>query len=141
MGMDGLYRPAQHVGYTDNLGHLDASDRAAELAKKSSQINQHRTVDEVDKDPKERADGQRKQDQPKKDDVLEDELQDLLCSQFNITLQPDILYRFVYNEATERFELIDSSTGSVVLSLMPDAFIQVTENMRRNSGLITDQTA
>jgi hypothetical protein len=141
MGMDGLYRPSQSLGYTDSLGHLNAADRAKELSRQVNQVNAQRDVDAVNPDA---GDGKQDPDQrerPREDNAFAEALKDLFTREFNIEFLEDGQYHFAYNESTDRFELMDSQTGKILLALKPDEFIQVTENMRHQSGVITDRSA
>lgn len=142
MGMDGLFRPSQALGYTDTLGHLNAAERAKEDARQAHQVSQHREVDAIDKDPKQRQEGGRDEGgQPEKDTAFEEELKEVIIQQFNIDFVPGVVYRFVFNESNDKIELVDTSNQQVLLTLTPEAFIQVTANMRRNSGIMTDHSA
>lgn len=140
MGMDGLYRPSQAMGYTDALGHRDAADRAADSARQTPDIGQDEKVDAVNKDPQQREQGKRPPFRKKESDFGE-ELQDILAMQFDIAFDPTVIYRFSYNERTDRFELIDTMTGNTLLMLTPEAFLQVTQTMKRSAGMITDRSA
>lgn len=142
MGMDGLYRPSQMLGYMDSLGHLDAAERVLDELRQSNSVNQQRQVNAIHKDSdqeKEHRGGRKRQQN--KDDSLAGELKDLFVEVFNIEFQPDGLYRFWYNEAADKFELLDETSQTVLLALSPEEFLKVTQNIRRQSGIITDQTA
>lgn len=144
MGMDGLYRPSQALGYTDALGHLGAAERAAQQAKQSSQIDQNQSVDRIDKDPQQKEEHEgRENSSPKEeqDAVLAEELKEILALRFNIEFKLGIVYRLLFNRFTERFELVDTSVSRVILSLTSEAFLQVMADLEQTSGIISNRIA
>lgn len=142
MGMDGLYRPAQALGYTDPLGHLNASDMAAMRSRQSNQVNQNEEVQPVGEEQDNNNEEQNKDKQEKEDNnTFAEELKELLTLQFNLELDPDKVYRFNFNKLTERFELIDTSINVVLLSILPEDFFKITDNIHHNSGIISNRIA
>ena len=142
MGMDGLYRPSEALGYTDTLSFRDAATRAASQ-REETKINKVIEDDAVESVGPDAQHGQNRgqQENPDKKHHLEEELKRILTETFDLDLDPNLIYHFIYNEETERFELKDDFNQKVLLSLTPQAFIQITENMWRNAGIITDRSA
>jgi len=139
MGFDGLSRPQQALGFTDMLGHLHAAEQAKESARNTHEVSQHRQVDAIGKDPKQKHDGERKQDPPAKDNVFEEELRVLIQKHFKIDFQNGVVYRFVYREEDDRIILRNTSTDEILLTLAPEEFIQLTEQIKQASGVMTDR--
>ncbi len=136
MGMDGLSRPNQLLPF----GNLNASERAAETNRNSALVSRNDAVNPTG-DYHESDAGGGNQQHRKRRDSWEEELEAILKAQFNLNLDSSLVYEFIFNEKTERMELIDALSGNVLLSLTPEEFIQVTQNMNRNAGIITDRTA
>jgi hypothetical protein len=143
MGMDGLYRPSEALGYTDSLGYRDATARAANQQEETKihKVIEDNAVDSVGPDSQNGQQKRGKEEDSEQKSHLEEELKRLLTENFDLDLDPNLIYHFIYNEASDRFELKDAFSQKILLSLTPQAFIQVTENMWRNAGIITDQSA
>ncbi len=141
MSMDGLYRPSQHLGYLDTLGHLNAADRAKAEAARQNKVLAADAIEAVDNEDDILEEKKREEQKNPQENPFHDELQDLIAAEFNIAFDPNILYRFVYNDQTDRFELVDTFNQTVLLSLTPEAFLKVTANAQRNSGVMTDHCA
>jgi hypothetical protein len=141
MGMDGLYRPSQALGYTDTIGHLNAADRAERDARIANRIDLDRSVDAISKDPPQKDRHENPKEKEEEDTGLEEELKEIFTLKYNVELDPNTVYRFTYNEVTDRFELIDTTFNRVLLTLTPEDFLQITESMSHSSGIISNRIA
>lgn len=144
MGMDGLFRPSQALGYLDSLGHLNAADRAALHHKNAHSVDHSEKVQSIGREEKEEEQGQgkkRRPPEPEKDTQFEDELKELMITRYNIVFKDNVVYRFNYNEETDTIELIDTSMQCVIFRLSPLEFIHATENLYSNGGIMTDRRA
>ncbi len=143
MGLDGLSRPEQLIGYSDPLTQMARSEKTVKELKKSDKVPEHDIVEAAteqnnkdDSKPKNWHHGK------EKDDSLVEDLKELFAQQFNILLDPTVTYRFLYNDTVDKFELVDVDTGEVLLALTLEAFRQATEKMHHEeSGMITDRSA
>lgn len=145
MGMDGVFRPQQLLGYADSVGHRSAADKAKLDAQKRYNITDPDAVGQVTPDGKDKERDERKQhahhEPTPEEELFKEELQDLIAKQFQIAFDPNRVYRMMYDEASDRIILIDSLTKDVLLNLTPEAFAHVMDNVRQNAGLITDRSA
>jgi len=143
MGLDGLSRPDQILGYLDPLAQMGRAEKAMKELQKGNKVPEDDVVQAAseqnnkdDRKPKNWHHGQ------EKDDSLEEDLKDLFAQQFNIMLDPTCSYRFWYNEVTNKFELVDVDTGKVLLALTLEAFRLANEKMHHeDTGMITDRSA
>jgi uncharacterized FlaG/YvyC family protein len=57
----------------------------------------------------------------------------------NFSLEQGVHYEFHINPQTGLVDLVESSTGKVVLQLMPDELMQLSQKIQRYAGMLTDR--
>jgi len=143
MGMDGLFRPGQLQGYLDTVAYRTGADQAANTYSRTDGVSPHRKVENVGK---ERYEDEQSKKQPhhapeRPETGIEEDLMALLMSEFGIDFDEHVVYRFVYDEASDTIVLKDGAAQQIILTLTPEQFMALTDHLKRPGGVMSDYSA
>ena len=142
MSFDGIPR----APYSDPLGSQLAAYEAQKLKKKPSisSVKDSDGINAVHKENRQHHDAE--DDDDKQEGLTEEEQEQILIfaklrGLLNFSLKEGVVYRFQLNEDTQLIELVEASTGRVMLTLTPDELTSVFTKIERYAGLMTDHSA
>jgi uncharacterized FlaG/YvyC family protein len=145
MSFDGLPRPAQINPYGDAMNPYLAANAARSeqagqpLVKKLDQEEQVKSLQ------REQRDNSGSDDEEEQGETFsEEEAEQILLfakmrGLMNVALESGVRYEFRVNPHTGLVDLIDMAADAVVLQLLPEELMQLSEKIHRYAGMLTDR--
>jgi len=145
MGFDGVPRPAQVNPYTDPLNPYTAANAA-----RTDQAGKP-LIKSLTKEEKIKALEEEKRDYPQQEDeeqgeaFSEEEAEQIrlfakMRGLMNVSLESGMRYEFHINPQTGLVDMMEAETGKVVLQLQPDELMQLSQQIQRYAGMLTDRS-
>ena len=146
MSFDGVPRPTQLNPYADPTNPCVGAHQASHAAAHRPRVSGNKETFGSEGVRKELAQYRDSEDKESKEELTDEEREQLMLFAklrgiMNFSLDSGVLYRFDFNDETERVELIDDRDGSVVLVLTIDDMLAMSLRMERYAGMITDREA
>lgn len=145
MGFDGVPRPAQVNPYTDPLNPYTAVNAARTeqagkpLVKSLTKEEKIKALEEEKREypqPEDEEQGEAFTDEEAEQIKLFAKMRGLM----NVSLESGVRYEFHINPQTGLVDMIEAGTGKVVLQLQPDELMQLSKQIQRYAGMLTDRS-
>lgn len=146
MSFDGIPRPSQVNAYTHVLNPYQAQNQARAENDKIPLVQSPHQKDKVKALQKEQHEHAQADEEAESDEFFDEEEAEQLRifakmrGIMNFSLENGVRYTFQVNTTTGLIDLVEEMTGNVVLKLMPEELMQLSQKIQRYAGILTDRT-
>lgn len=145
MGFDGIFRPSQVNIQSDSMNPYLAANAAKTERMRKPLIkgpDQDEQVKSLQKEEKESSSDDECNDQ---ETLTEEEAEQLhilakMRGLLNFSLQNGVRYEFHINSEDGLIDLIEAESGKVMLRLLPEEMLRLSEKIQRYAGMLIDRS-
>jgi len=145
MSFDGVPRPSQVNPYADPLSPYAAAsaaqtDKAGKpLVKGPDKEEGVKAAHREEKQHRDTEDDEERGEAFSEEEAEQIRLMAKMRGLMNFSLEAGVNYEFQMNPETGLIDLIESESGALVMQLLPDELMQLSQKIQRFAGVLTDR--